>query len=64
MIYLNRNVRCVQLVIEIVLINLDSKKARGCALKPWSLLHQSSLSGGMVRLYASARQFFQGQAVH
>ncbi len=27
---------------------LDSKKARGSASKPWSLIHETSLAGGMV----------------
>jgi hypothetical protein len=27
---------------------LDRKKARGCSVKPWSLLLEQSLDGGMV----------------
>jgi hypothetical protein len=38
---------------------LDSKKARGSALKPWSLIPESTLYGGMVHLFASARTFFK-----
>jgi hypothetical protein len=40
---------------------LDCKKARGSALKPWSLPVETPFSGGMVHLYGSARTFFQGQ---
>jgi hypothetical protein len=37
---------------------LDSKKARGMALKPWSFIIETRLSGGMVPLYVAARTFF------
>jgi len=37
---------------------LDNKKARGSALKPWSLIAESDFSGGMVHLYSSARTHF------
>jgi hypothetical protein len=40
---------------------LDCKKAFGSTALPWSLLTEKSLAGGMVRLYAAARMFFQGQ---
>ena len=39
---------------------LDCKKARGCCVKPWSLLGEKSQTGGMVPLYTAARTFFQG----
>ena len=42
---------------------LDAKKARGSALKPWSLSIESPFSGGMVPLYVAGRTFFQGQTV-
>jgi len=41
---------------------LDSKKARGHCLKPWSLLVESTKTGGMVSLFDTARTFFQGQS--
>lgn len=40
---------------------LDGKKARGYCLKPWSCLLETRPTGGMVRVYESARTFFQGQ---
>ena len=42
---------------------LDCKKARGSCVKPWSLLVEKSLTGGMVSLYDAARTFFQGQSL-
>ena len=40
--------------------NLDSKKARGSSLKPWSFLQNPQDFLEMVPLYKLARQFFQG----
>ena len=40
---------------------LDCKKARGYCVKPWSLLVETSQTGGVVCLFNSARTFFQGQ---
>ena len=45
------------------LIVLDRKKARGCSLKPWSLLLENDQTGGLVSLYNSARTFFQSGAL-
>jgi hypothetical protein len=37
---------------------LEGKKARVQALKPWSLLVETTFDGGMVRLYEVARTYF------
>jgi hypothetical protein len=44
-----------------LLLILDCKKARGSCVKPWSLLLETSQTGGVVHLHDIARTFFQSE---